>query len=185
MKILGKLLSYLAIGVAVVFFLFAVLMPTVLSGRLAIVRSSSMEPTMPAGALAVMVPVDPNTVKVGDIITFKPPWDPDVVVSHRVIGIKGEGKKLYFDTKGDAVEESDPYYIPAQNTQGRVVFNIPEVGFLMSAALPYVRTRWGFLGLVVLPSLALFGSTIRNASRASNPRYRRTQLLLKRRRMRR
>jgi len=176
-----KWLSYIILGLAVLFFVFALLMPAVFSGRLAIVYSSSMEPAMPAGALAMMMPVDPEKVKVGDIIAFEPPWDPDVTVSHRVIDIRGDGQ-LLFDTKGDAMEESDPFYVPAEHVHGKVVFNVPYLGFATNYALNYVRTWPGLILLVVLPSLVIVGSAARRIYQPPNRRQKRLDLLRKRQR---
>ncbi len=184
MKRFGKWLSYFILALAIVFFTSALLVETVFSGELAIVRSSSMEPAMPAGALALMMPVDPETVKVGDIITFNPHWDTDVTVSHRVIGIKTNGQ-LYFDTKGDAVEESDPFYVHATLVKGKVIFNIPRLGYIANSAAPYVRTPWGFTFLVGFPAMLLFSITIRDTSRLTNRRQKRMQAWLKRRQQRR
>ena len=176
-----KWLSYIILGLAVVFFVFALLMPVVFSGKLAIVRSSSMEPAMPAGALAMMVPVDPEKVEVGDIITFDPPWDPDVTVSHRVIDIRSDGQ-LLFDTKGDAMEESDPFFVSAEMVQGKVVFNIPYLGFAANYALNYIQTWWGLILLVVLPSLVIVSGVVRSIYRPPNRRQKRLDLLRKRQR---
>ena len=176
-----KWLSYIILGLAVLFSVSALLMPAVFSGRLAIVRSSSMEPAMPAGALAMMVPVDPEEVKVGDIIAFEPSWDPDVTVSHRVIAIRGNGQ-LLFDTKGDAMEESDPFYVPAEHVHGKVIFNIPYLGGIVNQALTYVRTLPGLILLVVLPSLVIVGSAARRIYQPPNRRQKRLDLLRKRQR---
>jgi len=184
MKRLGKWLSYIILVLAVLFFALILLMPTVFTGSLAIVRSSSMEPAMPAGAIALMAPVDPEKIKVGDIIAFDPPWDPDVTVSHRVIGVHRDGQ-LLFDTKGDATEESDPYYVSAQHVHGKVVFNVPYLGFATNYMTDYVRTWWGLAVFVAMPSMLLIGSVVRDTSRSTNRRYKRTQLLLKRREQRR
>ena len=181
MKRWGKWLSYTILGLAVLFFVFALLMPTVFLGRLAIVRSASMEPAMPAGALALMMPVDPEKVKVGNIIAFDPPWDPEVTVSHRVVEVRANGE-LYFVTKGDATEELDPFLISPEHVHGKVVFNIPYLGFATSYAVNYVRTWWGLAFLVALPSMLLIGSAIRGASRSANRRQKRMQSWLKRRR---
>jgi len=178
-----KWLSYIIVGLAVLFFVFALLMPVVFTGQVAIVRSSSMEPAMPAGALAMMMPVEPERVKVGDIITFEPPWDPDVTVSHRVIDIRSNGQ-LLFDTKGDATEESDPFFVPAESVHGKVIFNVPYLGFATNYALNYVRTWWGFTLFVAVPAMLLIGSTIRDVSRVTNRRQKRKEWWLKRRRRR-
>jgi signal peptidase len=184
MKRLGKWLSYIILGLAVIFFAMILLMPTVFTGSMAIVRSSSMEPAMPAGAIALMLPVDPEKVKVGDIIAFDPPWDPDVTVSHRVIDIQHDGQIL-FDTKGDATEQPDPYYVPAEHVHGKVIFNVPHLGFAVNYMTEYVRSWWGLILFVALPSMLLVGSVIRDTTRSTNRRHKQMQKLLKRRQRRR
>jgi signal peptidase len=172
MKRAGKWAVNIILGLVLCFVLFAVLIPSVLSGSLAVVRTSSMEPAMRAGALALMLPIDPEDVKVGDIIAFDPPWDPDVVVSHRVMAVFSDGE-LLFDTKGDATEETDPYYVPAENVHGKVVFSIPYLGYAASYAIRYVRTWLGLVCLVCVPAAILIGSAIRDVNRSHDIRLKR------------
>jgi signal peptidase len=179
MKRAGKWAVNIILGLVLCLVLFAVLIPSVLSGSLAIVRSSSMEPAMRAGALAVMLPIDPENVKVGDIIAFDPPWDPDVIVSHRVMAVHRDGQ-LLFDTKGDATEETDPYYVPAANVHGKVLFSIPYLGYAASYAVRYVRTRLGLIFLVCIPAAILIGSAIRDVNRSHNVRVKRLARRLER-----
>ena len=183
MKRAGKWAGNIILGLVLCFVLFTFLVPTVLSGNLAIVRSSSMEPAMRAGALALMLPVDAGDVKVGDIIAFDPPWDtdPDVIVRHRVIGVQHDGQ-IRFDTKGDATEDSDPYYVPAQSVHGKVVFSIPYLGYATSSVIGYVRTWPGFVTLVCIPAVALFGSAVRDVNRSRNVRVKRLARRLERQR---
>ena len=183
MKRAGKWAGNIILGLVVCFALFAVLIPSVFSGSLAIVRSSSMEPAMRAGALAVMLPIDAADVKVGDIIAFDPPWDSgsDVTVSHRVIGVLDNGQ-LRFDTKGDALEGSDPYYVPAESVQGKVLFSIPYLGYAANSALGYVRTWLGLVTLVCIPLVILIVSAIRDVSRSQNVRLKRLNKRLDRQR---
>lgn len=183
MKRAGKWAGNIILGLVLCFVLFAFLIPSAFSGTLAIVRSSSMEPAMRAGALAVMLPIDAEDVKVGDIIAFDPPWDPDpdVTVSHRVIGVRHDGQIL-FDTKGDATEESDPYYVPALSVHGKVIFNIPYLGYAANAVVGYVRTWLGFVTLVCIPMVILVGSAIRDVNRSRNVRVKRLARRLERQR---
>jgi signal peptidase len=183
MKRAGKWAGSIILGLVLCAILFAFLIPTTFSGSLAIVRSSSMEPAMRAGALAVMLPVEAAEVKVGDIIAFDPPWDPDpdVTVSHRVIGVYHDDG-IIFDTKGDAVEDSDPYYVPARNLHGRVAFSIPYLGYAASYAVRYVRTWVGFVTLVCIPLAILIGGAIREVSRSQNVRLKRLNKRLERQR---
>ena len=183
MKRAGKWAGNIILGLVLCFVLFAVLIPSVFSGSLAIVRSSSMEPAMRTGALAVMLPVDVEDVTVGDIIVFDPPWDsnPDVTVSHRVIGVYDNGQ-LRFDTKGDALEQSDPYYVPAESVHGRVLFSVPYLGYAANSALRYVRTWLGLVTLVCIPMVILIGNAIREVNRSQDVRLKRLNKRLERQR---
>lgn len=184
MKKLSNWVGNIILILTVLLLLFVLLVPLVFSGRVAVVLSASMEPTMPMGALAITMPVTAEEVKVGDIIAFAPPWDPDVTVSHRVVEII-PGEETSFRTKGDANEDDDPWFMPAEYVTGRVVFDIPYLGYVANSALRYVRTWWGLAFLVVLPSMLLIGITIRDVSLASNRRHKRMKLWLKRHRRRR
>ena len=179
MKTFLKWVSYTLLGAIVIVLGSMLMVTTFSSASLAIVRSASMEPTMPAGSVAIMIPVDPETVQVGDIIVFTPPWDPDVTVSHRVIDMRHENG-LHFDTKGDAMEDADPYYVPASDVQGKVLFNIPHVGFATNEVLPYIKTWWGLVIFIMVPSMIIFGNTIRDVNRSTNRHYQQRQKWLKR-----
>jgi signal peptidase I len=178
----GNIILGLVLGLAV----FAMLLPSVFSGSLAIVRSASMEPAMPIGSIALTLPVTPEGVKVGDIIVFKPPrhptiMNPDVTVSHRVIEIQADGG-LYFITKGDASEDPDLFPIPAANVQGKVVFNIAHLGYVVNSVFRYARTWLGFVFFVCIPMVILIGSAIRDVNRSRNVRLRRLERRQKRQR---
>lgn len=186
MKRAGKWAGDIILGMVLGLVLFGVLLPSVFSGSLAIVRSASMGPAMPVGALAVMLPIAPEEVKVSDIIVFKPPrhptiMNPDVTVSHRVIEVQADGE-LYFVTKGDAVEDPDLFPIPAANVQGKVVFNVPRLGYVVRSIIGYVRTWLGFVLLVCIPTVVLIGSAIRDVNRSRNVRLRRLNRRLERQR---
>lgn len=162
------------------FALVAILLPSVLSGTVAIVRSSSMEPTLPAGSLAIMMPIQPASIRVGDIIAFHPPWDEDVVVSHRVAEVVDDG----FVTQGDAVEDADPMVIPKENVVGRLRWHLPYLGYLINNTKRFTSTVWGFLALVVLPALLVFASAAREAYVALRPgAARRKRLEIRERRL--
>lgn len=184
MKKLANWLSNIILILAVLLLMFALIVPIVFSGRVAVVLSASMEPNMPVGALAITMPIAAEEVKVGDIIAFAPPWDPEVTVSHRVVEVLNE-EGIHFSTKGDASEDIDPWVMPAEYVTGRVAFNIPYLGYVANSALLYVRTWWGLIFLVALPSMLLIGGTVRGVARSANLREKRMKLFLKRHRRRR
>lgn len=114
--------------------------------RVDAVLSGSMEPEVKTGSLVVTRSVDAEEIEVGDIITFYPNAAEENMVTHRVIGI-GHSSSLYFETKGDANEELDPFTVPARNLVGKVSFHMPYWGYFTE----FLKTPFGFLLAVVIP----------------------------------
>jgi signal peptidase len=181
MRLLVRWLSNVVLILAVLLLLIVLIVPLVFAGRVAVVLSASMEPTLPVGALAVIMPVAPEEVEVGDIITFTPYWDPEVTISHRVNEILNE-ERIRFRTKGDANEDVDAWVVPGDEVKGRVVFDIPRLGYLVNYVLRYVRTRQGLIFLVILPSLVVIGGTVHTMIKPPSRRQQRLDLLRKRQR---
>ena len=186
MRRLVHWLTIIALGILFVAVIITMVLPTVLSAKLAVVYSASMAPAMPIGALAWMESVDPAEIEVGDIIAFNPPWDePDVTVSHRVVEVLSDSASLEFRTKGDANKNPDLDVIPASNVLGRVNFNIPYMGYGLARTGDYTRSRLGFVLLVCLPTLSLIGIAVRDINVMLNPRKKRLAKLKERRERRR
>ena len=177
MRRLTKWLVGVALVLVLLFVVAALVLPSAFSTSLAIVRSSSMGSAMPAGSLAVVSSVDPATVVVGDIIAFTPPWDTDVTVSHRVVDMQDGG----FVTKGDAVEDADPYLIYPEYVTGRVSWHVPYIGYVLSDIRSFTSTTGGLVVLVVVPALVILGSAVSDAYFMYSPRKRRDRLLRQRR----
>ena len=95
------------------------------------VLTSSMEPTYPPGTLVVVKPQDPETLKVGDAITYQ--WEsgkPDVV-THRIIETQRTSTgELRFITQGDANEARDARYVVGGQIRGKVWYAVPYVGYV-------------------------------------------------------
>lgn len=91
------------------------------------VISGSMEPTYSVGDLLYVKAVDPDSVKVGDPITFVLNENL-VVATHRVVGIDSENR--LFTTKGDANESADAAPVHFNNLIGVPKFHIPLLGYV-------------------------------------------------------
>jgi len=157
----AKWLINILLVLVLLFVLFAYLLPSVFSSKLAIVYSASMGDGMPVGSLAVMTQVDPADIKVGDIIAFHPPSEPEATVSHRVVEVIN-GDSLSFQTKGDANEEPDIFHVSEGNVLAKVAFTIPILGFALDFVAKHVRSPLGFGLLVVAPAAFIIGSTVRD-----------------------
>jgi signal peptidase len=152
--------------VAVVGMVSVMFVPRLLGWQLVTVLSGSMTPAYPVESVVAVRPVDPTSVRVGDVITFmtRPGAPP---VTHRVVSVE-KASRLEFVTKGDANEDADPNRVAAANVRGRVVFGVPYFGRLVRA----LHTRAGLLLLLVLPVLVLLAGQLkstRTVSQESGP----------------
>ena len=118
------------------------------------VYTGSMEPAIPVGSVVVIKPVDPENLKIGDIICFKLSESAITSVTHRIFNITDEG----FITKGDANEDPDQWIFKRENVIGKVILTVPFIGYIGY----FVRTPIGFILLILLPASAIIIIVIRN-----------------------
>jgi signal peptidase len=116
------------------------------------VYTGSMEPAIPVGSVVVTKPVNPETLKTGDIICFK--LSEPTSITHRIINITNEG----FITKGDANEDPDQWIVKKENVIGKLILTIPYIGYIGY----FVRTPIGLILLIVLPASLIIIIEIRN-----------------------
>lgn len=117
------------------------------------VISGSMEPTYSVGDLIYVKTVDPDSVKVGDPITFVLNEEL-VVATHRVVAVDRENR--HFTTKGDANSTEDAAPVHFNNLVGIPVFSIPLLGYVSA----YIQSPPGMyvaiaLGVVLLAAVFL------------------------------
>ncbi len=134
--------------------------PSVFGYRIYAVLSGSMNPAFDTGSVVFVRPAGPQTIAVGDIITFSGSSS-DLLTTHRVVDINSENG-LEFTTRGDANNVDDPNPVPAANVIGRVHGSVPHLGYLMG----FARTRQGLVVLVFIPSLLVIAFEIRNILQA-------------------
>jgi len=119
-----------------------------------VILSGSMEPTIPVGSIVVVGRVDPDDVKVSDIIVFQRSKSKTL---HRVIDKIVENDSYYFKTKGDANEDPDPWLVQPEQIQGALLLTIPYYGYL----LYFAGTPIGFILMVIIPAILLIANEIR------------------------
>ena len=113
--------------------------------------TGSMEPAIPVHSFIVTEAVDPESLQVGDIITFRSTESKleGALNTHRITSVYEEGGQLMFHTKGDAnaVEDSEPV------SSINVVFISAALGTVVSLfSNPLV-----FFPFVVVPLVLLLG----------------------------
>lgn len=99
-----------------------------------VVKSGSMEPTIPTGGMVLVRTIQAAEIEVGDVIAVDRPDNTRVM--HRVVTVTHTGPTAEVVLKGDANEDPDP--VPLVVTEaGELVFSTPVVGrvsaFLASA----------------------------------------------------
>jgi signal peptidase I len=94
-----------------------------------VVRSGSMAPAIPSGAVADVVPVSPGDLRVGDVIALNAPNG--VLDARRITGVIHLPYGLFIQTKSDVNKDPDPELTPASAVTGRVDFSAPGLGYLL------------------------------------------------------
>ena len=158
-----KAVEYLALAIVVILMMAAVFtyVGPYIGWRVDAVLSGSMEPELKTGSLIITRSIDAEEIEVGDIITFRSNAADEGMVTHRVIGI-GHSSSLYFETKGDANEDPDPFTVPARSLVGKVTLHISYWGYFTL----FLNTPLGFLLAVVIPGSILIALYIVTVWRA-------------------
>lgn len=170
MKILLRILSGAVTAVLVVLLAGTVLLalagrrapdriPTILDYKVLTVLSGSMEPAIRTGDTIIVEPLKPGQeIREGDVITFRAADAPDMLITHRVIGIVSvNGEPAAYVTKGDANEAPD--LAPVQRSQivGVQRWRVPYYGYLSD----FMHTKTGIVSLVIVPGVLLIALEIR------------------------
>ena len=119
-----------------------------------IIMSGSMEPAIPIGSIVVVTSVDPDIVKVGDIIVFQ---RDNSKTLHRVIDKIAENTSYCFETKGDANEYPDQRLVQPEEVRESLLLIIPYYGYL----LYFAGTPIGFVFMVIVPAAFLIGNEVK------------------------
>lgn len=122
----------MTIATAVVAVVAVVLVGLRLAGfRTFTVMSGSMDPEYPVGAMIYVKPVDYQSLKVGDVISFVAN-DDKTVVTHRIVDIEvdeNDANVWRFKTKGDANDTADGKAVHYKNVLGTPIITIPHIGY--------------------------------------------------------
>ena len=116
------------------------------------VLSGSMQSVYPTGSLLYIKDVNPETLEVGDVITFK--MAGGSLCTHRIIEIVPDEDNpniVRFRTKGDENDTADPL-VDRDRVVGKAVFCIPLLGYLAT----YMAVPPGkYIAITVAISLVL------------------------------
>jgi signal peptidase len=153
--------------------------PYVTNGKALTVLSGSMVPTFLPGDMIVVKGVeDPQSLQVGQIITFMPNPDDPTLITHRIIG-QGSAADggTFYTTRGDANSADDEPIRPNQ-VRGVFLYSLPKLGFAAQwmggeSRVAVIGLGAGLLAYAVY-ELTLGGRTARRRARREAARAART-----------
>lgn len=137
---------------------------TVVSGvQPLIFRSSSMEPSIQAGALALARTVDAGDVEVGDVVSVQSAEGGRV--THRVVSAEGSGDQVHLTLQGDTNAEPDaePYLVTEVD---RVFLDVPYLGYVANA----MASPWALFAAGVVLALVAARLWDRGSGSGRGPR---------------
>jgi signal peptidase I len=146
------------------------ILPGLLGYQRYVITSGSMTGTYDRGSVVFDEVVPVADLRVGDVITYTPPQGsgPSGLITHRIVWFGSDqfGRRV-LRTKGDANETADPWTFTLDGrTQARVAFDVPYVGYVLSA-LAIRQARMIVIGLpALLVAAALLFGLRRDARRA-------------------
>jgi signal peptidase len=121
------------------------LVPAALGFHRYVITGGSMGTALPRGSIAYERLVPVGRLRVGDVITYRPP-DRAGRVTHRIVAIAPGG----LSTKGDANATADPWrFRLSGRAQAAVAFHVPLVGYAF-AALSVRALRIAVIGVPAL-----------------------------------
>jgi signal peptidase len=137
------------------------LVPALFGYQRYVVTGGSMAGSLDRGSLAFDRQVPTSDLKVGDVITYTPPFSSGAHhgLTHRIVWIgRGVDGRRTYRTKGDANAAPDAWTFElAKRTQARLAFHIPYLGYVFSA----LALRWVRLLVIGLPALLIAISVLR------------------------
>ena len=130
--------------------------PMVFGWQFYTVLTGSMDGKLPdsfgPGSLILVKPVNPEDIKVGDVITFDRRSGDAKMTTHRVKVITRDAQgKLSFITKGDANAVPDSEPVAAGIVRGKVVYRFARVGEVVQ----FAQTGTGMIFTVFIPAGAI------------------------------
>ncbi|MBI4198839.1 MAG: signal peptidase I [Chloroflexi bacterium] len=149
-RLLGQ--GFKGLAVALVGFIAVLLVATTLPSLFGfnplIVLSASMEPVIRTGDIAVTRDVDPTTVGLGDVVTYR---SGSLFVTHRIIRVVDTPQGRQFEMKGDNNPTPDVTLVAEEQVVARLVYGVPKMGYLVH----FANSQNGLTLFVVAPVVIL------------------------------
>lgn len=144
--------------------------PNIFGYKPFIVLSGSMETKIRIGDLIITKIIDPDTLKVDDVIAFRD--EENTVTTHRIIDIIDKDGTTYFVTKGDNNSSQDRYLVKYKDVEGIYITRIPGVGQALNELSKPTTMIIVILGITIV-FILLFSISNKKIRRKEQEEYRR------------
>lgn len=155
-----KNILYIAFVLILIFFIVMNIMgrgnknyiPGIGSYKIMTVLSGSMKPVFNPGDAIVGKKVNIDSIKIGDVITFK---YNNSLTTHRVINTTNREGHLFFITKGDNNNVEDLSPVNSDFVVSKYLFRIPLLGFLIAffKGVLGIITIWAVVIIIIAKDL--------------------------------
>ena len=106
----------------------------------AVILTDSMEPHINSNDLIVTAPVSGNDLRTGEVIMYHVTLGNSTYqIVHRIVGVQSGSSGVYYVTRGDNRNYTDPWKVYPDQVVGKVVLVVPRVGVV-----------WYYTPLIVL-----------------------------------
>lgn len=116
--------------------------------QLLTVQTASMVPTFRPGDGVIEQATSPHSLRLGQIVSYRSPRNPNIVISHRLIKI--DSVSGWLTTKGDAAQAADPSF-PPQLLIGRDLYLLPGFGSWLNR----LKSPLGLTLTIYLPAVLI------------------------------
>lgn len=122
--------------------------PSVFGYKPFMVLSGSMETEIRRGDLIITKTVDPENLKIDDVIAFRDAQG--TITTHRIIDIVVENNETFFITKGDNNNVQDRNLVEYKDVEGIYVGRIPGIGSIMKSLTEPTTIIFLVLGITII-----------------------------------
>ena len=145
---MNKLYVIIPLIVAVAFLIFPFML---YAGKMImVVTSDSMLPILKPYDMIVVEKTSIDNASVGDIIIFDSHIEGIGIVAHRAIEIFDDHGRIGISTKGDNVDEHDPWVVHDEDFIGMVVSIAPSMGIFLIEPV-----RYGIVAVIIITAISL------------------------------
>lgn len=156
LRALGAAASFVLLISASFAALTLVIVPAVTGSQTYSVLTNSMKPHYGPGTLLIVKPVDADTLRTGDVVTYQLESGRPDVITHRIISVTAdqEGNRLLL-TKGDNNSAADDAPVTEVQIRGKLLYAVPWAGYAANWLGNQDRT---FTGQAAAAALIAYGA---------------------------